>query len=191
MKKIFFVVMFALLASSLIFAAAKDTNKKGVSGGNGNGGVDKIGGWVGLPFMGLTYSHEFNDLIEFDLLAGSTGIPFYARRLNIRGGVLFTVWEPVINGQKCPLTIGPALELSSFFSLFIPSSFDISVLCPIRWEVNFENIPAFNLFIEVAPRLGVNFGTYNIGYIPVSETTSIHVMPQFGIGLRYRIPGKK
>ena len=43
MKKLLFISMFAILASSLTFAAAK-------GGGNGNGGKDKIGGYVGSPF---------------------------------------------------------------------------------------------------------------------------------------------
>jgi hypothetical protein len=60
--------MFALLASSFTFAAAK-----GTGGGNGNGGKDKIGGYIGSPF-GLSYSHEFNDLVEFDLVFGYSGL---------------------------------------------------------------------------------------------------------------------
>lgn len=53
MKKLLFISMFALLVSSLTFAAAKSTS----SSGNGNGGKDKIGGYIGSPF-GLSYSHD-------------------------------------------------------------------------------------------------------------------------------------
>ena len=167
MKKIFFVVMFALLASSLTFAAAKGTGKKSAGGGNGNGGIDKIGGYVGSPF-GLSYSHEFNDLVELDLVAGYSGLWRY-HSLDIQIGALFTVFDPVISGlgdQHCPLSLGPVLggsvdfvkypvlkKTSSGLSLdeetLVGGS--ISLLLPIRWEINFDNIPDFNLFIDLAP----------------------------------------
>ncbi|WP_252722378.1 hypothetical protein [Treponema medium] len=68
MKKLLFISMFVILASSFTFAEAKSTG-----GGNGNGGKDKIGGYIGSPF-GLSYSHEFNDLVELDLVAGYSGL---------------------------------------------------------------------------------------------------------------------
>ena len=217
MKKIFFVVMFALLASSLTFAAAKGTGKKSAGGGNGNGGIDKIGGYVGSPF-GLSYSHEFNDLVELDLVAGYSGLWRY-HSLDIQIGALFTVFDPVISGlgdQHCPLSLGPVLggsvdfvkypvlkKTSSGLSLdeetLVGGS--ISLLLPIRWEINFDNIPDFNLFIDLAP-VGITmrlvpyktFDSYTSSGDFVYKkgvTPAWHYTTRFGIGLRYRIPGKK
>ena len=62
MKKLLFVGVFAILVGTLCFA--------GNGSDNGNGGADKIGAYVGWPF-GLSYSHEFNDLVGIkDILCG-------------------------------------------------------------------------------------------------------------------------
>ena len=74
MKKLLAVFFCAVLISQNIFAESND-----LSNGNGNGGKDKIGGWLGFPIVGLSYSHEFNDLMEFDLLVGVTGLPVISR----------------------------------------------------------------------------------------------------------------
>lgn len=173
MKKFLFVGLFAIAASSLTFAAAK--------GGNGNGGKDKIGGYLGWP-VGVSYSHEFNDLVELDLVAGFGGAYYYGNRLTAQLGALFTVFDPVISGlgnQHCPLSIGPALGVNFNFvyNTFVPG---FSLLCPLRWEMNFGSMPNFNLFID-ASFIGVEFNFWEGG-------TFTHFTNRFGIGLRYRIP---
>ncbi|UTC45134.1 hypothetical protein E4N72_00295 [Treponema vincentii] len=200
MKKLLFISMFALLVSSLTFAAVKSTS----SSGNGNGGKDKIGGYIGSPF-GLSYSHEFNDLVEFDLVAGYGGIWGY-HRLDVQLGALFTVFDPVLSGlgdQHCPLSLGPVLGGSFTFVKYANETLlggVISLMVPIRWEINFGNIPDFNLFIDVAPvGVAINFVPSKV---PDSVTPSgvtykneIHTVwsytSRFGVGLRYRIPNKK
>lgn len=198
MKKLLAFFFCAVLISQNIFTESND-----LSNGNGNGGKDKIGAWLGVPFIGLSYSHEFNDLIEFDLLIGSTGIPLIARIVNIRSALLFTVWEPVIKGQNCPLTIGTAIDINSWAVLYKPASIGVAVLFPIRWEVNFEKISAFNLFIEAAPAIGFTYyyGERNHSFAPnnesglfkktINDQISIDWIPHIGLGLRYRIPNKK
>lgn len=182
MKKLFFISMFAILASSFTFAAAKSTG-----GGNGNGGKDKIGGYIGSPF-GLSYSHEFNDLVEFDLVFGYSGL-FRYNSIDLQLGVLFTVFDPVLSGlgdQHCPLSLGPVIGGS--FDFYTVPYFEktykggsIYLLLPVRWEINFENIPAFNLFIDWSPLgLSVNFHPDRDPYV--------YYATRFGIGLRYRIP---
>lgn len=188
MKKLFFISMFAILASSFTFAAAK-----GTGGGNGNGGKDKIGGYIGSPF-GLSYSHEFNDLVEFDLVAGYSGLWSY-HSLDVQIGALFTVFDPVISGlgdQHCPLSLGPVLGGSiNFIRYPYLEGFELKtktllggsiyLLLPVRWEINFGNIPAFNLFIDWSPLgLSVNFHPDRDPYV--------YYATRFGIGLRYRIP---
>ena len=188
MKKLLFISMFAILASSLTFAAAK-------GGGNGNGGKDKIGGYVGSPF-GLSYSHEFNDLIELDLVAGYSGLWRY-HRLDVQIGALFTVFDPVLSGlgnQHCPLSLGPVLGGSvDFYRYYYPYYGEsktliggsIYLLLPVRWEINFGNIPAFNLFIDWSPLgLSVNFPPKDYYY----SDTYVYYATRFGVGLRYRIP---
>ena len=190
MKKLLFISMFAILASSLTFAAAK-----GTGGGNGNGGKDKIGGYVGSPF-GLSYSHEFNDLIELDLVAGYSGL-WWHHSLDVQIGALFTVFDPVLSGlgnQHCPLSLGPVLGGSVNFYRYYPSYYgepetriggSIYLLLPVRWEINFGNIPAFNLFIDWSPfGLSVNFRP---GYDDTIRT-DVWYATRFGVGLRYRIP---
>ncbi|MGP1454645.1 MAG: hypothetical protein ACTTJ7_02645 [Treponema sp.] len=178
MKKIVMFFFCVMLISVNIFAESDSSTAE-----KGNGGKNKIGGWLGLPYIGVSYSHEFNDFMEFDLLAGVSGVPFVARSLNVRTGVLFTVWEPIINGQKCPLKVGPAVDINSFMTFFVPVSFGAKILCPVRWEVNFSGAPAFNLFIEAAPAIG---GQLIFGALPI-----IDFVPHVGLGLRYRIPNKK
>ena len=187
MKKLLFISMFAILASSLTFAAAK-------GGGNGNGGKDKIGGYVGSPF-GLSYSHEFNDLIELDLVVGYSGL-WWHHSLDVQIGALFTVFDPVLSGlgnQHCPLSLGPVLGGSVNFSpdyRYYEESktligVSIYLLLPVRWEINFGNIPAFNLFIDWSPLgLSVNFRP---GYYDTIQT-EVWYATRFGVGLRYRIP---
>ncbi|UTY25735.1 hypothetical protein [Treponema denticola] len=199
MKKISIFFFCMMMVSANIFAQS-DLQ------GNGNGGKDKLGAWVGFPFIGLSYSHEFNDLMELDLLAGLTGVPFIVRNLNIRTGLLFTVWEPVINGQKCPITIGSAVDINigliakptaPEFTLYKPTNIGVKILCPIRWEVNFQSAPSFNLFIEAAPAIGFSYyfsdmsGTTN-GLLQkwINNRMAIEFIPHIGLGLRYRIPNK-
>ena len=177
MKKFLFVGLFAIFASSLTFAATQ--------GGNGNGGKNKIGGYIGWP-IGLSYSHEFNDLVELDLVAafGGSYYYYYTNRLTVHLGALFTVFDPVISGlgnQHCPLSIGPALgvNLNFFSSTVIPG---FSILCPIRWEMNFGGVPDFNLFIDASP-IGIEFN------FPGGGATKTDFTSRFGVGLRYRIPG--
>ncbi|AIW89322.1 MULTISPECIES: hypothetical protein [unclassified Treponema] len=190
MKKLLFISMFALLASSFTFAAAK-----GTGGGNGNGGKDKIGGYIGSPF-GLSYSHEFNDLVEFDLVAGYSGL-FSWNHIDIQLGALFTVWDPVLSGlgnQHCPLSLGPVIG-GSFDFYTVPyyggtyKGGSIYVLLPVRWELNFGNIPDFNIFLDWAP-VGVSIN-FHPDYYDGRIHTSVWYATRFGIGLRYRIPGKK
>ena len=182
MKKLFFISMFAILASSFTFAAAK-----GTGGGNGNGGKDKIGGYIGSPF-GLSYSHEFNDLVEFDLVFGYSGL-FRYNSIDLQLGVLFTVFDPVLSGlgdQHCPLSLGPVIGGSFDFNTvpYFEETYkggSIYLLLPVRWEINFGNIPAFNLFIDWSPLgLSVNFHPDRDPYV--------YYATRFGVGLRYRIP---
>ncbi|MGP1430974.1 MAG: hypothetical protein ACTTI6_08390 [Treponema sp.] len=176
MKKFLFVGLFAIFTSSLTFAATQ--------GGNGNGGKNKIGGYIGWP-IGLSYSHEFNDLVELDLVAAFGGYyHYYESRLAVHVGALFTVFDPVISGlgnQHCPLSVGPALGINlNFFSNTVIPGF--SILCPVRWEINFADIPDFNLFIDVSP-IGIEFNFLGGGYV------GTHFTSRLGVGLRYRIPG--
>jgi len=186
MKKILIVFFCMIIVSTNIFAQS-DLQ------GNGNGGKDKIGGWLGFPIVGLSYSHEFNDLMEFDLLVGVTGLPVIARQLNIRSGVLFTVWDPVLKGQKCPLTIGAALDINSYMVFVKPTSIGMSLVFPIRWEINFGKVPKFNMFIEAAPLIGFSYSSSGVGLVvkAINDKWSINFIPQFGLGLRARLPNKK
>ncbi len=194
MKKLFFVGVFAILVSTLCFA--------GKGSDNGNGGADKIGGYVGWPIFGLSYSHEFNDLVELDLLAGYSRF-FLSHRLDFQIGALFTVFDPVLPGlgnQKCPLSLGPVVgfNVTSVNTILLGTYYSggISLLLPIRWEMNFGNIPDFNLFFDVAPvGMNVQFAkTIDVdseGNRRTKITPAVGYFFRAGIGLRYRIPSKK
>ncbi len=166
MKKLFFAFVFVALVGSMAFAAPKK-----VRGGNGNGGADKIGVYAGYPF-GLSYSHEFDALMELDLLV-AYNYWWAWHTVKVQAGVLFTVYDPVLSGlgnQKCPLSIGPVIGGSISFGKWVGStgllfgysylsgeesktrimSGSIDILAPLRWELNFGKVPDFNMFIEAA-----------------------------------------
>ncbi|MGP1459702.1 MAG: hypothetical protein ACTTKL_10405 [Treponema sp.] len=192
MRKLIVVLAITLLASSWCFSAENEKQASAPASkqlaAKGNGGKDKIGGWLGFPGVGLSYSHEFNDLVQLDLLLASTYLVVYGN-ITLQAGALFTLWEPVIKGQKCPLSIGPALGIdgAAVAALGIGPAF--SVLLPLRWEVNFGNIPNFNLFLDWSP-IGYSFMSL---YSEFENKTYIRhsYMSRFGIGLRYRIPSRK
>ena len=187
MKKLLFITFFTLMG--VLCFAAPNTAK----GGNGNGGKDKIGAYVGWP-IGLSYSHEFNDLTELDLLFGYSGYIVW-HRVQIQAGALFTVFDPILKGlgnQKCPLSLGPVLGTSLEFLLGELRG-SLAILLPLRWEMNFGDKPAFNVFFDFAP-LGFSFNFYK-EYNPENDTYKTKVAPGYefrlGVGLRYRIPNKK
>ena len=192
MKKILFVGVFVFLVSTLCFAG-KDLD-------NGNGGANKIGGYVGWPF-GLSYSHEFNDLVELDLVVGYKGY-LVCHGLDFQIGALFTVFDPVLpalGNQKCPLSLGPVVGFNfySIYNGYLGTYYTggFSLLLPIRWEMNFGNIPDFNVFFDVAP-IGMTVQFYKTYEIDSYGNTNIEVVPRIsyairaGVGLRYRIPNK-
>lgn len=144
--------------------------------GNGNGGKSKVGGYIGWP-NGFNFSHEFTDLVELDMLVGWNGYGFGWGGLTLQFAALFTVYEPTIDTQICPLSIGPALGLTGDF--VFSNSLSLDIFVPLRWEVNFKDLPDFNLFIEYGP--GVSF--YLSGGPTVATFNS-----RGGLGLRYRIP---
>ena len=192
MKKILFVGVFVFLVSTLCFAG-KDLD-------NGNGGANKIGGYVGWPF-GLSYSHEFNDLVELDLVVGYKGYLVW-HGLDFQIGALFTVFDPVLpalGNQKCPLSLGPVVGFNfySIYNGYLGTYYTggFSLLLPILWEMNFGNIPDFNVFFDVAP-IGMTVQFYKTYEIDSYGNTNIEVVPRIsyairaGVGLRYRIPNK-
>ena len=168
MKKIILALFFIISVTTLF------------AGKNGNGGKDKIGGYIGWP-TGLTYSHEFNNLVELDLLVGWNGFgnfgAFGSGGLIIQLGALFTVFEPVIDTQICPLSIGPVIGTTTDFIWNINRT-SVDILVPLRWEVNLKDIPAFNLFIEYGP---------GIGFYVNDSSSILRFTSRGGLGLRYRI----
>ncbi|MGP1459701.1 MAG: hypothetical protein ACTTKL_10400 [Treponema sp.] len=193
MRKLVAVLAITLLASSWCFSAenekqtASPASKQTAT--KGNGGKDKIGGWIGYPVLGLSYSHEFNDLVQLDLLAGGT-VGFFSNNVTFQAGTLFTLWEPVIKGQKCPLSLGPALGIDYTTPGIIKDEGPgFSVLLPLRWEVNFGNIPNFNLFLDWSP---IGYSFLSLRNNATGKTTIHHTfITRFGVGLRYRIPSRK
>lgn len=136
-------------------------------------------------------------------------------------GALFTVFDPILSGlgnQHCSLSLGPVLGGSINVMKYPPyykrtdnsgsgswvfetlTGGSLYLLVPIRWEINFSNISDFNIFIDIAPvGVAMNFVPYkklNIlstgKYSYTTEyDTGFSYTARYGIGLRYRIPGKK
>lgn len=149
-----------------------------LSAQNGNGGKNKVGGYLGWP-SGFSFSHEFNELVEIDLLVGWNGFGALTGGLTVQVAALFTVFEPTLDSQICPLSIGPAIGFTSDIVWAVGrTTFDIYL--PLRWEVNLKDLPDFNLFIEYGP--GVGF------YLNNSPGTVARFASRGGVGLRYRIP---
>lgn len=144
----------------------------------GNGGKNKVGAYVGWP-TGFSYSHEFNK-VELDLMVAWNGYATYKHGiggLNIHLGALFTVYNPVLDGQNCPLKIGPVAGFSGDFIWGKTGA--LTLFAPLRWDVNFKKAPDFNLFLDLGP--GVGFYLYNGPGIA-------YFTGRAGVGLRYRIP---
>ncbi len=189
-KKVVLVLTLFFMVGALAFAAPSKGKAKGGEG------KDKIGGYIGYP-IGLSYGHEFNDLVELDLVAGFSYY-YYTSRLDIQVGALFTVFDPVVEGlggKKCPLSIGPVIGGSFFFynsSVYAESAGfgggAIKILVPLRWEMNFGDVPNLNVFIDWSP---LGLGIYmDRRYYSVESKIKPRVWyaSRGGIGIRYRIP---
>lgn len=158
MKKKFLVVCFLLFAASgTLFASSKD----------------KLGAYIGWP-LGLSYSHEFTDLVELDLVAAYSGWGAGVGGLNIYLGAQFTMLDGAIDGHPWALTFGPAIGTTLGFWGGFWGSFD--VLADLRWEIDIKNVKGFNIFVDFAP--GITLSSH---YAHVIYFTS-----RGGVGLRYR-----
>lgn len=175
MKKVF------ILSFMLCFTASFCVNTFGEGGGVGNEpGLNKIGGILGFP-TGLSFSHMFTDKDQIDLTVGlfpglfliGHGYGYYGYFTgDIALGYLRSVWEPTIEGAKCPLEIGGGISFTMGnllgYSAWMTAYFDL------RWEIFFTSVPKFNMFLDFSP--GIGFWLH--------EDTYVYYAPRGGIGFR-------
>ena len=169
-KKFLLVFLLALMASGTVFASSKD----------------KLGAYLGWP-IGLSYSHEFTDLVELDLIASYNGFFSGYGGLNIHLGALFTLIDGDVGGNPWALTLGPSVGGSigfigggfGGFGIFVGFSASLDVLADLRWEIDITSVKGFNIFVDVAPGLTVPFKS---SYY----TTPVWIGYRAGVGLRYR-----
>lgn len=174
MKKVFVFSFMLFLATS--FCA----NSFAEGGGVGNAaGVNKIGGILGLP-TGLSFSHMFTDKDQIDLTVGIfpglflLGYGGYYGHVtgDIALGYLRSVWEPTIEGAKCPLEIGGGISFT-MANLYGYSSW-MTLYFDLRWEIFFTSAPKFNMFLDFSP--GIGFFLH--------QDTYVYYAPRGGIGFR-------
>ncbi len=164
MKKKLLLLLIILLCATTAFAK----------------GRHKIGGTIGYN-IGFSYGYEFTEFVELDLMLGvnPNGLYFAA-------APLFTVYDPIVDGQHCPLSIGPAIGYGLHFNSGYNYSWDSTVghyfeiAAPLRWEVFFKDAPKFNFFMEFGPGLAIDFH----GTGKLTTTAHIKFAPRGGIGLR-------
>lgn len=157
MKKKCLLVLALLVVSMASFASSKD----------------KLGVYIGRP-ISLSYSHEFNNLMELDLLAGWWGFLPGTGALEVYLGLLFTMIDGSVGGHPWALTFGPSLGGTFGFIGGFWGTLDI--LADLRWEIDFKTVKGFNFFLDFAPGVSVQFNTA----YPVWYTF------RGGVGLRYR-----
>lgn len=169
MKKVLIIAVAMLLCTGLVLHAA---------------GRDKLGAYIGWP-VGLSYSHEFNNYVELDLLVGISGfglgLPDWFSRggLAIQLGPLFTVTDTKIDGTPCPFVIGPVFGITvDPWDGWYPA---LDVLCAFRWEFFPKTVKHFNIFLEYAP--GLTAYLYDRGASGISDQFSF--ASRAGLGLRY------
>ena len=157
-KKLLISLLLLAVGSASVFASSKD----------------KLGAYVGWP-LGLSYSHEFTDLVELDLIAAYNGWRAGYGGLNIFLGALFTLTDGSVDGHPWALTLGPSLGTQLGFWGGFRATLDI--LADLRWEIDFATVKGFNFFLDFAPGVSIQF--YDaapmqwFGY-------------RAGVGLRYR-----
>lgn len=158
MKKKFLVVCFLLFAASgTLFASSKD----------------KLGAYIGWP-LGLSYSHEFTDLVELDLVAAYNGWASGVGGLTVHLGALFTLLDGAVDGHPWALTFGPAIGTTLGFWGGFWGGLDI--LADLRWEIDIKNVKGFNIFVDFAPGVVVIF----------RDGVGAGFTSRGGVGLRYR-----
>ena len=156
-KKILMVCLLAMMASGTAFSSSKD----------------KLGAYIGWP-LGLSYSHEFTDLVGLDLVAAYSGWGPGIGGLNVYLGALFTLVDGSVDGNPWALTLGPSVGGTIGLWGDIWGSLDI--LADLRWEIDIREVKGFNIFIDFAPGVAVLFNHEH----PVWFTS------RGGVGLRYR-----
>ena len=159
-KKLLISLLLLAVGSASVFASGKD----------------KLGAYLGWP-IGLSYSHEFTDLVELDLIASYNGFFSGYGGLNIHLGALFTLIDDAVGGNPWALTLGPSVGGSIGFIGGVYGALDI--LADLRWEIDITSVKGFNIFVDVAPGLTVPFKS---SYY----TTPVWIGYRAGVGLRYR-----
>ena len=157
-KKLLISLLLLAVGSASVFSSSKD----------------KLGAYVGWP-LGLSYSHEFTDLVELDLIAAYNGWGPGVGGLNVFLGALFTLTDGSVDGHPWALTLGPSFGTTLGFWGGFSASLD--VLADLRWEIDFATVKGFNFFLDFAP--GVTFRFHN-------EEYPVWFGYRAGVGLRYR-----
>lgn len=108
---------------------------------------NKLGFVFGMP-VALSYSHEFTDLVELDLLVST--YPFLWRligEMSVYCGVLFTLADGVVKDRPWALTLGPSVGTTLLFSGGFDASLDL--YADLRWEIDFPQTSRVNFFLNL------------------------------------------
>lgn len=108
---------------------------------------NKLGFVFGMP-VALSYSHEFTDLVELDLLVST--YPFLWRligEMSVYCGVLFTLADGAVKDRPWALTLGPSVGTTLLFSGGFDASLDL--YADLRWEIDFPQTSRVNFFLNL------------------------------------------
>jgi len=147
MKKVLFIVAILLLTTTSIFA---------------NEGKLKAGVILGYP-TGLTAGWRPSDAFELNFIVAS-----HYRDFTIGLSPMFTIATPDIEGERFPISVGPAvyLDIDWFGGL------DLDILGQVRMEYTFRDIP-LNLFIEGGLGVKLDFDGVRLLYFHGSGALGI------------------
>ncbi|MBB6482635.1 hypothetical protein [Spirochaeta isovalerica] len=140
-------VLLLLVSLAFLTAALSAETKTVRIDNNRSNDAFKAGVVLGYP-TGLTAGWRLGEVMELNFVAAT-----HYYDITIGVAPMFTLVSFDIQGQKFPLSIGPA----AYLNIGWYGGLALDVLFNARVEYSFEEIP-LNLFLEAGAGIAINFG---------------------------------
>jgi hypothetical protein len=174
MDKKLILIMTLFLISVSVFAndaIVEDLYSSGSRGSSGSAGSFKAGVALGYP-TGVTAGWRITDKFELNGLLGTKYTGF-----TIGVTPLFTLTDLNIADQPMPLSLGPQINLNTYYGYV-----DLDILAALRLEYTLPNTPV-NFYVEGG--LGININFYSSAYWGFSDYSSVRIAGSGALGVRY------